>query len=180
MQPPKTKAELLAEEMRAIQGQSPPMEVAGKQYIFTKLKRRDCQETLYDLVQPLIDIISTVIESADLNITDLKDMDRVADAIMNNIGLVAKIFKTISYDQIHRLAKKVLKDVIIDKTVAPDDFENPDSEEPGYYDDKQLELLQALIKGVQVNYPFLGNLIKKKEGTKHGSDQSKEKKTKTK
>lgn len=175
---PQNKATLLAEQMRAMQGQLPPIEVAGKQYIFAKLKRRDCQETLFNLVQPLIDIISTVIESADLDLADLSDMDKVADAIMNNIGLVAKIFKSVSYDQIHGLAKKILKDVIIDNVFAPDDFEYPDKDEPGYYDDKQMELLLAIVKGIKVNYPFLINLMKKKENTKKDSNQSKEKTTK--
>lgn len=178
MKPPKTKTALLAEQMRAVQGQLPPIEVAGKQYIFTKLRRRDCQETLYDLIQPLIDIISTVIESAGLDLASLSDMDKIAEAIMGNVGLVAKIFKSISYDQIHNIAKKLLKDVVIDNEFAPDDFENPDAAEPGYYDDKQLELLQAIMKAVQVNYPFLINLIKKKENTKKDSNQSKEKKQK--
>ncbi len=162
----------LADQMREAQGMLPPVEVAGKQYTFTKLRRRECQETLYNLVQPLIDSVSVVIESAGLSIADLSDMDKISEAILANVGLVAKIFKTISYNQIHELAKSLLRNVVIDGKIQPDDFEKPDSNEPGYYDDKQIELIRAIFKAVQVNYPFLGSLIKNKENTKEDSDQS--------
>ena len=168
------KKSQLAAEIRAIQGQSEPIEVAGKLYVFKKLTRRDCQETLYNLVKPLIKTVSTVIEGVDLEIEDLTNIDKIAKAVMDNVGLVGEIFDAIPYDNIHRLAQKLLKDVIIDSAIVPDDFENPDADEPGYYDDKQLELLQAMIKAVQVNYPFLGGLMKRKGDTKKDSSQSKE------
>jgi hypothetical protein len=166
----------LEAEIRAIQGQFKPVEVSGKSYIFKRLKRRDCQETLYNLVKPLIKTISTVIEAVDVEFKDLTDANKISKAIMNNVGLVGEIFDAIPYDNIHRLAQKLLKDVIIDNEIAPDDFENPDSDEIGYYDDKQLELLQALMKAVQVNFPFLTDLMKKKGDSKSDSDQSTEKK----
>lgn len=161
----------LAEEIRALQGQSDPIDVAGKTYVFKKLRRRDCQETLYDLVKPMIKVISTVIEKSGIEAGDLHDMDKIAKAVMENIALVGDIFDAISYDKIHRIAQKILKDVIVNNSIAPDDFENPDADEPGYYDDKQLELIQALIKGIKVNYPFIGSLIKKKGESKEDSDQ---------
>lgn len=162
----------LAEKIRAIQGQSPPVEVAGKMYVFTKLRRRDCQETLYNLIKPLIRIVSSVIEQSDFKVGDLGDPEKFD--LTKNVGLVAEIIDLVPYDQLHQIAKKILKDVIIDNVIAPDDFENPDVAEPGYYDDKQMELLQAIMKGIQVNYPFLGGLIMKKGKTKEDSDQSKE------
>ncbi len=160
----------LAEKIRAIQGQSPPVEVAGKQYIFKKLKRRDCQETLYNLIKPLINIVSTVLKKTDLQVGDLGNPEKF-DAL-NNIELIGEIFGSIPYDHLHQLAKNLLKDVIINNSIAPDDFEKPDADEPGYYDDKQFELLQALMKAIQVNYPFLGGLIKKKDEAKEDSNQS--------
>jgi hypothetical protein len=164
----------LAEEIRAIQGQTPPVKIAGKQYVFKKLKRRDCQETLYNLVKPLVKTVVMVIESSEVDIEDLKDMDKIANALLDNVALVADIFDVVSYDQIHKMAKALLKDVIIDNSIAPDDFENPDSDDPGYYDDKQIELIQAILKAITVNYPFLGDLMTKKGGTKKDSSQSKE------
>ncbi len=167
----------VADKLREVQGQLPPVEVAGKQYVFIKLRRRDCQETLFNLVQPTIDAISTIIGSVNLKLSDLTNEEKVTEAVMKDISIVSKVFSVVSYDQLNNLAKKLLKNVIINNSIAPDDFENPDSDEPGYYDDKQLELIQALIKAIRVNYPFLGNLMKKKENTKEDSNQPQEKKT---
>ncbi len=178
----------LANQMRAVQGQLPPVKITvfttGEErlYVFTKLKRKECQETLYNLVKPLIAVVKTLIENAkdaDGNPIDLEKIDPEKPDLISfkglDISLVGQVFDTIPFDRFWLLASKLLKNVVIDG--APiDDFEDTESNSAGYYDDKQVELIQAVYTSAMVNYPFLSGFLKKGKKSKD-SNQSEGKST---
>lgn len=185
----------LADKMRAVQGQLPPVKITvfttGEErlYTFTKLKRKECHETLYNLVKPLITIVKTFIENVkgpDGKPIDLEKLaekkegkDEDIDLISFkglDMNLVGQVFDSIPFDQFWLLASKLLRNVVIDG-VPIDDFEKEDENSAGYYDDKQVELIQAVYTSAMVNYPFLSGFLKKGKKSKD-SNQSEGKSTK--
>lgn len=159
----------VADKLREIQGQLPPVKITvfttgeEKIYTFTKLKRKECHETLYNLVKPFITIVSTIIENAkdaDGKPIDLENIDPEKTGKLKglDIALIGQIFEAIPFDRFWLLAKKLLKGVIVDG-IPINDFDNDDENVEGYYDDKQIELLQAVYTAAMVNYPFLSKLM---------------------
>lgn len=149
--------------MRAIQGQAPPIEVAGKQYVFRKLKRKECHRVLYNLVQPFITIVSTLMQAIDLK--DLRNLDSL-DFGKIDISVIGQVFDALPFDRFWELACSMLNGVVVDGKPIED------LDESEYYDDKQIELIQAIFTSIKVNYPFLTGWIKPAGGSK-GSSPSK-------
>jgi len=159
----------LAREIRAAQGQSPAVDIDGKQYVFRKLKRKKCHEVLYNLVAPFIRIVATLIESVALPIGELIrgetefDFSKMFKSEKFNTDTLATLLDSLPFEQYWTLACNILNDVEINGTQMGVLDDND------YYDDKPLEMLKAILKGIEVNYPFLKALVRKKE---HGSNGS--------
>ncbi len=178
----------VADKLREVQGQLPPVKITvfttgeERSYVFTKLKRKECHQTLYNLVKPFIAIITTFIENvkgSDGKPIDLEKIDPEKPDSINfkglDMNLVGQVFDTIPFDQFWLLASSLLKNVVIDG-VPIDDFEDTESNSVGYFDDKQVELIQAVYTATMVNYPFLSGFLKKGKKSKD-SNQSEGKNT---
>ena len=156
----------VADKLREVQGQLPPVKIvvftSGEErlYTFTKLKRKECQETLYNLVKPFIAIVTRIIESSDIDFENIDPEKPESIEIKGlDVNLVGQIFDAIPFERFWLLASKLLKNVVVDG-VPIDDFDNDEEDTPGYYDDKQIELIQAVYTSAMVNYPFLPGLMK--------------------
>jgi hypothetical protein len=154
------QAGLLADELRAHQGQTPTIEVVGKQYSFRKLKRKKCQKVLYSLVVPFL---RTALKITGMEEFTLDKLLQGKIAIKLDPGKVTmttvlEVIEALLFDDLWALASAVLGDVQIDgrQYGELDDHE--------YYDDKQSEMLVALVTGLRVNYPHIAVLMQPASG----------------
>lgn len=166
----------MAKQIREAQGQSHAVQVGEHSYVFKKLKRKRCHQVLHGLVAPFIRIVSTLIESVEaLNLGALirgeEDFD--FDAIFKegafNTDNLAKLIDALPFDVYWELACNILDEVEIDGV------QQGSLEDHEFFDDKPLEMAKAILKGIEVNYPFLGGLIKSKnDGSNDSSPTSQE------
>lgn len=160
----------LARKMREAQGQTPAVEINGRQYVFRKLKRKKCHQVLYNLVAPFIRIVAALIETVAIPIGKLTSGEFDVEALLKsdklNTDTLASVLESLPFDDFWALACNILDSVEIDgiQYGKLDDHE--------FFDDKPFEMLKAMLKGIEVNYPFLGDLIKKKENGKDDSSQT--------
>jgi hypothetical protein len=181
----------LAEKMRAAQGQTAPVgieykvqtgededgrpifETRVRAYVFKKLKRKKCHQVLHSLVAPFIRVVSTLIETVAIPIGSLIkgeadfDFDKAFKDGNFNTESLAGLVESMPFDQYWALAQNILNGVEVDKT----NLGNLDDHE--FFDDKPLEMLKAILKGIEVNYPFLKDAMKKKgSGSKDSPPES--------
>jgi hypothetical protein len=154
----------MAQKIREAQGQSPTVEVDGRNYVYKKLKRRKCHQVLYNLVAPFIRIVSTFIQEIAVPISDIVqgkfNADKMAEGLTKefsvNTSAIANLISGLPFEEYWALAQNILNGVEIDGV----QYGNLDDHD--FYDDKPLHLVKAILKGIEVNYPFLKDMIKKK------------------
>jgi hypothetical protein len=163
----------MAQKIREAQGQSPAIEVDGRSYVYKKLKRKKCHQVLYGLVAPFIKIVSTFIQDVAIPLGSItsgefdpgKWASDTTKGLSINTDTIVKLVESLPFDEYWALAQNILNGVEIDGV----QYGNLDDHE--FYDDKPLHLVKAIFTGIQVNYPFLKDMIKKKES---GSTDSSE------
>ncbi|MCK4960789.1 MAG: hypothetical protein KAT00_15355 [Planctomycetes bacterium] len=170
----------LADKMRAAQGQTPAVGIEYKvqtgedengkpvfetqirSYVFKKLKRKKCHQVLHSLVAPFIRVVSTLIETVAVPIGALIkgeadfDFDKAFKEGKFNTESLAGLVESMPFEQYWALAQNILNGVEVDKI----QLGNLDDHE--FFDDKPLEMVKAILKGVEVNYPFLKDMMKSK------------------
>jgi hypothetical protein len=84
-----------------------------------------------------------------------------------NTDTLVGLLEAMPFEKYWELAENILNDVEIDG-VQFGKLEDHD-----YYDDKPIHMAKAIFKGIQVNYPFLSDMMKKKEsGSKDSSQEN--------
>lgn len=152
------RGEILRDELLQHQGQTPPVLVAGKPYVFRRLKRKDCQRVIYSLIPPFIDVVNVIMDSGAIPLQKLLTGDVEFDISKFDLGAISKALRAMPFDEFWALAKALLSGVKIDKQSFGD------LDDHDYYDDKQGELIQAMLMGLRVNYPHLAALINTASG----------------
>jgi hypothetical protein len=155
----------MADKMRAAQDQSHAVEVDGHLYVYKKLKRRRCHQVMHSLVAPFIQIVSTFMTQIMVPVGEIAtgkfDPSKLAQGMTKDLTLntdaLLDLVKALPFEDYWALAQNILDDVEVDGV----QLGKLDQHE--YYDDKHLEMVKAILHGVGVNYPFLKDLIKKKD-----------------
>lgn len=151
---------LLRDELLQHQGQTPPVQVAGKAYSYKLLKRKECQRVIYSLIPPFVDLVNVVMEGAAIPLKGLLngDAEGKIDVSKFDLSAISKALRALPFEEFWALAKALLNGVAIEGE-SYGDLDDHD-----YYDDKQGELIQAMLMGLRVNYPHLAALIKPASG----------------
>ena len=169
------KQRQMADKMRAAQGQASAIEVDEHKYVYKKLERKKCHQVLYNLVAPFVKIISTFIEGmaipAGKIISGDFDAGEWAAKATKDLSLstdtLVELLEALPFEKYWELAQNLLDDVEIDGV----QFGKLDDH--GYYDDKPIHMAKAIFNGIRVNYPFLSDMIKKKDdGSKDSSQEN--------
>lgn len=159
----------IARKIRNAQGQSHGVEIGERVYVYKKLKRKKCHKVLYNLAAPFIRIVSTLIEATSIHIGALIQgkTDFEFDKLFEKFDAesLAELIESFPFDQYWTLACNILDDVEIDG-LQYGALENHE-----FFDDKPLEMLKAILKGIEVNYPFLGDMIKSGDSGSNDSSQ---------
>ena len=167
------RAALLREELHQIQGETPGVLVAGKTYKYKLLKRERCQRTLYELIPPFLELVKAVLGSGVVPIKDIfepiikaaiagEKMPDIPDFDYDfskvDLGVISAAFRSMPWAEFWSLAQALLDGVTID-TQGYGKLKDHE-----YYDDKQPELISAMLMGLRVNYPHLVAFLPKASG----------------
>jgi hypothetical protein len=144
--------------MREAQGQSHSVEVDEHIYVYKKLKRRKCHQVLHSLVEPFIKIVSAFIGNISISVNQIISGGFDAKQLVQNLDIevITDLMKGLPFDTYWTLAQNILDEVEVNGVQLGklDDHE--------FYDDKPLHMVKAIWKGIEVNYPFLKDMIRKK------------------
>lgn len=159
----------LTRDLRDLQGQSDPHQVAGKTYVFRKLKGKHNHGTLKRLVGPFVRAAETAMKvTAGMSLRKIMSGDAEVDLSGIDLSKAVEALEVLSEDEYWLLAQRMLGGVEIDGEA----FGKLDDH--GYFDDKHLEFVQAIFKGVQVNYPFVSAMTQTKESGSTDSSTNQE------
>lgn len=156
----------LTHDLRAAQGQSDPHEVAGKVYVFRKLKGKNNHGTLKRLVGPFVRAVESTMQAVSMPLSEILSGEVEIDLSEIDLAKAVEALDALSEDEYWLLAQRILDGVEIDG-VAYGKLDNHT-----YFDDKHLEIVQAIFKGIQVSYPFVSAMTPAKESGSTDSSTS--------